>query len=140
MKTLREVLLQHHQSAEPKLDRLRAKSLQTLRQTQGTLTSKSATPLNFSWRELLLSFRWHLAGISAVWCVIAILNNDHSPAPAPGLAHEKLPSPQEILTALRENRRQILELIEAPLPEPIALPPAFVPPRRTKLESTNSMA
>src|SRR5713101_2023002 len=33
------------------------------------------------WREILYSLRWHLAGMSAAWLVVALLNLGPSPAP-----------------------------------------------------------
>jgi len=57
--------------------------------------------------------RWHLAGLSAAWLIVLVLNIDHSQAPSPVLAKQNIPSPQQLLTALRENRRQVLELTGA---------------------------
>src|SRR6266852_4996453 len=59
------------------------------------------------WRETLYSLRWHLAGMSAAWLVVALLNVQPSPAPTTIITRQKnSPSPRQLLMALRENRRQ----------------------------------
>ncbi len=92
-------------------------------------------------REILYPLRWHLAGMSAVWLVVALLNAEPSPAPAVVMSREKdSPSARQLLMALRENRRQLLELIEPPVTEPAPPPRAPVPPPRTELRSATVMA
>ena len=93
-------------------------------------------------REMLLSLRWHVAGMSAAWVLVALLNIDHSPSPVAAMSKERIPSPQQLLAALRENRRQIAELLESPanVSEPSLVLPSFVPKRRGEIQSTNSMA
>ena len=138
MKTPREILLQSHQSVEPKLDAVRQKALEGLTPAR-TLAREKATP---GFREMLLSFRWHLAGMSAAWVLVALLNIDHSPSPVAAIVKERIPSTQQLLAALRENRRQLAELLEssANVSEPSPAPPSFVPKRRGEIRSTNSMA
>jgi len=151
MKTPREVLFERHQSAEPKLDAIRQAALAALGQRRAEVrvresVSEPCAPRWTSWRgpaharmcgvrELLLSFRWHLAGMSAVWLLVVLLNLDHSPTLAQNIVKENIPSPQRLLASLRENRRQLLELIEAPVIEP-----APVPPRRSELQAASLMA
>ena len=52
--------------------------------------------------------------MSAVWLVIALLNLNigHSTGPAAVIPREKIPSAQIILASLRENRRELLEMIQ----------------------------
>ena len=149
MKTPREVLFERHQSAEPKLDAIRQAALAALGQRRAEVRVRESVsePCAPRWtaalrpadrpgvRELLLSFRWHLAGMSAVWLLVVLLNRDHSPALAQNIVKENIPSPQRLLASLRENRRQLLELIEAPVIEP-----APVPPRRSELQAASLMA
>jgi hypothetical protein len=93
-------------------------------------------------REMLLSFRWHLAGMSAAWVLVALLNIDRSSSQVAAMAKEKIPSPQQLLAALRENRRQIAELLESPatVSEPSPAPPSFVPKRRGEIQSPSAKA
>jgi hypothetical protein len=106
MKTPRKILFQRHEGATPKLDALREEVLQT------QLRPKKAPPVN-SWREWLLGFRPHFAAMSAVWIVVLLLHlsDGAPPGPALAVAGDKIPPPRLILAALRENRRQLLELI-----------------------------
>jgi len=108
MKTPRELLFERHRAAEPKLDTLRQKTVSRLAKAPA-VNSRPSAPRS-SWRDMLLSLRWHLAGLSAAWLVVLVLNIDHSQAPSSVLAKQNIPSPQQLLTALRENRRQVLEL------------------------------
>ena len=151
MKTPREVLLERHISAEPNLDAIRQEALAALGQRSDQVrvresVSEPCAPRRAALRrpaharmcgvrELLLSFRWHLAGMSAVWLLVVLLNLDHSPTLAQNIVKENIPSPQRLLASLRENRRQLLELIEPPVVEP-----APVPPRRSELRAASLMA
>ena len=92
------------------------------------------------WREFLLPLRWHLAGISAAWLLFALLNIDPSFTPIPTMAKQDSPSPRQFLMALRESRRQLLELIQTPVTETDPAPRAVVPPRRSELQSSTVMA
>jgi len=92
-------------------------------------------------RKILYPLRWHLAGMSAVWLVVALLNVEPSPASTNMMSSQKdSPSPRQLLMALRENRRQLLELIEPPVTEPAPPPRAPVPPPRSELRSATVMA
>ena len=90
----------------------------------------------FSWGESLLRWRWHLAGLSAAWLLIALLNIDHSSAPATLSRTQNPPSTQQLLTALRENRQQLLELMQPSATEAAPWPRTFIPPRRSQLQTT----
>ena len=52
--------------------------------------------------------------MSAAWLVIAFLslNAGHSPGLAASAPVQKIPSAQIIMASLRENRRQLLEMIQ----------------------------
>jgi len=149
MKTPREVLFERHQSAQPKLDAVRQEALMAVGESSAEVRPRESVsePCAPKWtaalhpaerpglRELLLSFQWHLVGMSAIWLLVVLLNLDHSPTLAPNIVKENIPSPQRLLTSLRENRRQLLELIEPPVVEP-----APVPPRRSELQAASLMA
>jgi len=121
MKTPREILLQRHQAVEPKLDAVRRNALAAL-----------ARPgLAQSWRTFVFSLRWHLAGMSAVWMAVLLLNLDSPPGPTAVIARDKIPTARVILAALLENRRELLELTEMPA----ASEPAALPPRRSEIQT-----
>ena len=113
MKTPRELLFERHRAAEPKLDTLRQKTVSRLAKAPAVNSQTGPSAPRSSWRDLLLSLRWHLAGLSAAWLLVLVLNIDHSQASSSVLAKQNIPSPQQLLTALRENRRQVLELTGA---------------------------
>jgi hypothetical protein len=115
MKTPREILLRHHQAASPKLDGIRAGVVGEI------------APKTFSWRDMVLSLRWHLAGLSAAWMLVALLNTDHSPtvvaiSPRDKIPPSRQPSSRQIWAAVRESRRLLLQYTDAPAAEPPALP------------------
>jgi hypothetical protein len=121
MKTPRELLLQRHQAVEPKLDAVRRNALAAL-----------ARPgLAQSWRMFVLSLRWHLAGMSAVWIAVLLLNLGSPPGPTAVIAQDKIPTARVLLEALLENRRELLELTEMPA----ASEPAALPPRRSEVQT-----
>ena len=122
MKTPREVLLNRHRAAEPKLDAMRREVLATAKKDEPGRPT-------ISLREFLRSLRWHLAGLSAVWLFIMFLNLDAGRAPSmvAAIPRAKIPSPQIILASLRENRRQISEMMETNLP--VAKPSELFVPR-----------
>lgn len=131
MKTPREILFQRHQAAESKLDAIRETAVASVcdRRAAG---QPAVTGGRYNLRELLSSLRWHLAGMSAAWLVIVLLNLNagHSTSLASAMPREKIPPAQIILASLRENRRELLELIqpaEARDARPAKLFP--VPPR-----------
>ena len=110
--------------------------LRRLRQPRRHRIMESARGLAHSktWR-LLHSLRWHLAALSAAWLAIVLLNIDHAAAPLTVTAKQSIPAPRQLLLALRENRRQLLMLLEPPVTEPAARPP-----RRSQLSSTTAFA
>ena len=125
MKTPREVLFGQHQAAETKLDAIREKVVAGLgpdapvRATQmPPAVPWRASTLQAGWRQFLWSLRWHLAGLSAAWLVVMALSINHAPAPTDRAARQDAMSPRQLLAALRENQRQLRELIGAPAAEP----------------------
>ena len=130
MKTPREILFERHQAAEPKLDAIRRMAVATLgdpgRAKAGD--SPAVADRGGNWREFLLSLRWHLAGMSAVWLMIVLLNLNvgHSVSLASAVPVGKIPSAQIILASLRENRRELLETIQSS-ESPEVRPPKLFP-------------
>jgi hypothetical protein len=156
MKTPRQVLFDRHQHANHKLDALRRTALASLtspavspltpalspstREGEETGGRRRLVDLQREFIRRILSLRWHLAGMSAVWLVIIWLNSDATSASAPITAKKNSPSAREVLMALRENRRQILELLDANMAEPSPASQPVAPPRRSGLDSTNVVA
>jgi len=141
MKTPRQILFDRHHSAESKLNEVRQRALASLAAdpTQHAAEKVSSGPM-VSLRALLLSLRWHLAGMAAVWLAVALLNMDPSSPPPSARAERSNPSPRQLLAALRENRRQLLELIEPPDVESSSARPPSRPPRRSEIQSSIALA
>ena len=104
MKTPREILLNRHRHAQPKLDAIRHAVLAG--QTQPADTSASL-------REILRSLRWHLIGMSAIWLLVLILHTDSGHVPTLASATPKPPPPQVMLASMREHRRMLSEMADA---------------------------
>jgi len=118
MKTPREILLERHQAAEAKLDKIRASVVWEGRRAavpKSAVAGTATLPVPV-WRELLFSLRWHFAALSAAWFVIVFLSltAGHSRGSEAAVPTQRIPSAQIIMAALRENRRQLLELIQPP--------------------------
>jgi len=108
MKTPREILFERHRAAESRLDAVRRKAI-------AGLEKECAESPSFCLRDFLRSLRWHLAGMSAVWLFIAFLHLNAS-GERPMMASVpavKIPAPEIILASLRDNRRQLFEMIES---------------------------
>ena len=79
-----------------------------------------------------------LAALSAVWVVAALLNMESAPTSAPSLVQQNPAAPRQLLVALRENRRQLMELLDAPIQAPTV--PGSLTPRRSEVRTLNVMA
>jgi hypothetical protein len=126
MKTPKEILLQRHQAMEPKLNDARRNALAAL----------TRPGLAQTWREFVFSIRWHLAGLSAVWLAVLLLNLDYAPAPTTVIARDKIPSAQTLWAALAQNRRALMELTETPGASETPAPP----PRRGEIRRAIAFA
>ncbi len=133
MKTLREILFERHRAAEPKLDVVRQRALASLGSGKSGAVRINARDRP-TWISALLSLRWHLAGLSAAWLLVAILNSDRF-STSTAMANASDSTPRQLLLALKANRRQLSELIEPPAAEPIA-----VPRPRTEAQQPTQMA
>jgi hypothetical protein len=136
MKTPREVLLQRHQSVTFRLDEIRRKVISDLRAAPDR---QSRQPIVAGiLREFLLPLRWHLAGMSALWLLAALLSVDRAPTP-PQTAKANS-SPQVLASALSENRRQLAEMINSPADDTAIstpVPQPFIPRRRSDLQPSS---
>ena len=116
MKTPREILFKRHRAAEPRLDALRKMAVASVRDCRSSddIGSAPLTDRRFNSWEFLCSLRWHLAGMSAVWFVVVLLNvsTGRSPTQSAAIPGDKIPPPQVIVASLCENRRQLVEMIQ----------------------------
>ena len=138
MKTPREILLRQYQVAEPKLDAIREQVVAGLAPDAPVrATRMSPAALQAGWRQFLCSLRWHLAGLSAAWLLVMALNIDHTTAPTARVAQQDARSPWQLLAALRENQRQLRELIGAPAAEPAPEPRQPVPSPQSRIQPSS---
>jgi hypothetical protein len=130
MKTPRDILLQRHAGIQSKLDAIRKEAV------IGVVSPTTKTRDSFSLVEFLLSLRWHLSGAGAAWVLVLLLNTDAAPGTTQKIASEGSPSSMQLLAALQEHRRQLLEWEEEPGPA-LENPDKTLPPRRSEVQSTN---
>jgi hypothetical protein len=118
MKESLEILLKHHRSVEPKLDRIWAESLATELQSEAMPTRQNVfLAVGWTlWRELVLPSRRIWAGLACAWLLIAVLNLASS-EPSTKVASKVQPPSHEEIQALLEQRRMLAQLI-GPLSEP----------------------
>lgn len=130
MKTPRDLLLECHQAVDPRLDALRRAVLDN-RFPSRVSPPRRSTELG-RWIVALVNgfrpFHRQLAAMAALWALAAVLNGEFGSDPGLKLAGQNPPAPHQILAALRENRRQVWELIQGPVaPPPPSVPQAGVP-------------
>jgi len=102
--TPRDILLQCHRNAQPKLDGIR----------RAVLTGEiRPADTRLSWQDMLRSLRWHLVAMSAIWLFVLILRADTSRAPILAAATPQPPPPQVMIASLREHRRLLSEMTDA---------------------------
>jgi hypothetical protein len=133
MRTPREILFERHQGVETKLDAVRRQALAALDSPPPPepLGQQRRRAGGRALREIIFSLRWHLAGLGAAWMLILVLSFDDAPNPAEGIARAKIPPPRELLAALLEHRRELLELTASS----DASEPGTLPVRRSEVES-----
>jgi hypothetical protein len=122
MKTLRDLLFERHRAAEPKLDQARRRFLARLERVSSPAHPERRGFEHF-WHEYVVSLRWHLAGMSAVWAVVLLLVVVRSASSGAPIAKRNLSSRPKVLVVLRQHRTEILELTESVPAAPTALPP-----------------
>ena len=138
MKTPREVLISKHQSAQPKLDLLRQQLVSRLPGAE----SEQAHPHSAfhqgrersAWLQLLQTLRWHLAGLSAVWVLIALLRFNGTEVESTPIAQVSNEPPRTAIALLKENRRQIVELGDSPSSSVPPAAPASPKSRRSAIQ------
>jgi hypothetical protein len=136
MKTPREILLTRHCLVEPKLDEIRRGLIRQWAGSRENEAGDSSSGL-LQW---IISLRWHLAGLTASWLLIGLLQVNLPTAQAPMMAAKSRLSRSQVQQAYWENRRQFQQLLE-PLPaRENSPPPALNPPRRSDVPSDSVLA
>ena len=125
MKTPRELLFERHRAAETKLDAVRESVVATIGDRRERASAGRPT-----FRELLLSLRWHFATLSAAWLVVLLLNLESSSTPATNLARENHATPKQLMASLEAYREQLRQFLEQAPDEP-----PIVPPRRSDIRN-----
>jgi hypothetical protein len=121
MKTPREILLERHRQAEPKLDEVRRKALDVVAapstgetwETTGDPGGPILAALKKVWRELIWPSRRAWAGLAVLWLVVGVANLEmkHSVQGVPPAR----PAPvRELAQGLEEQRRLLSELLQSP--------------------------
>jgi hypothetical protein len=143
MKTPREILLQRHQDAAPKLDAIRHNALnaefkvgQASRLSLISLFFQMETGwkpvLRLLWLELVWPYRRTWATLAAVWIALFIFNV--SQRDKSELAARKLPPPSpEAIMAWRQQERLLAELIGPSVPGDVEQRKIFLPKPRTEI-------
>jgi hypothetical protein len=127
MKTPKEILQERHQRMEHKLNAVRRKALASMERPN----------LLETYRQFAISMRWHIAGLSAVWMVILLLNfNESTPSAGAGKVG-KAPPARIILVSLLKNRRELRELTEMPAAIEPPSPPSTT--RRSDLHTVTAI-
>jgi hypothetical protein len=132
MKTPRELLFTRHQSATPKLDRIRGQVIG--QQCRGVDRGASAPSIGFlanAWLELIWPCRRIWTGLTVVWVLLVAVNiSQREPSP-PALA--KSTTPQEMAGVFRDQQKLLNELLaDRGLPVEADRPRVFAPKPRTE--------
>ena len=128
MKTPREIILGRHQEAVPALDSVRERAVAAITPAR---KSDPRIPANFV--EFLVSLRWHVAAMSALWLLGTMLGAEPHPHTRGGMvAARAVPSlPMDGILALREYSEELDEADNPPpRHQPPPIPHACTDPRR----------
>jgi hypothetical protein len=139
MKTPREILLERHRSAAPKLDAIRREVVEVAadvnRRKQPvrelTFAAALANAIRLSFRELVWPCRRTWAALAAVWIALFIFNA--SQRDKSELAALKLPPPSpEMILTFRQQEKLLAELIGPNEPQAVEPPKPFLPQPRSE--------
>ena len=121
MKTPREILLQRHESAQPKLDAVRREALASITHDRPTVTPASSV-LKL-WEELVLPCRGIWAGLAAVWLGLLVFHLSGSSPARPSMLAKSRPVNSQMFLALREQQQILNELLGPASTSPAAAAP-----------------
>jgi len=111
MKTPREILLNHHRNADPKL-------VAMWNRVAPHATAPRRIPMavfHLLWRELVWPCRRIWAGLACAWALIIVVNAT-SYEPAPQVAGKAEPPSREEMRALVEQRQLLAQMMGSPPP------------------------
>ena len=137
MKMPREILLEQHQAAAPKLDTVRCEVLAELNHQNTKAQSSKINLVSWClggfqkiWHELIFPSRRIWAGLAAIWIFIFITNistRDHSQIKIA----KSSPSP-EMIVAYRQQEKLLAELVGQNEPREAEPPKTFSPRPRSE--------
>ena len=127
MKTPRELLLKRHEAALPNLDALRAAALPARSQ----LSTFNPQPASL-WKRLFGPNPLAWAGLAAVWLVLLAVNRNGSEPATSTASHANQPSEAAVAEIVRENRRQMAELLNLDEPQAAPTPRSELHPKRSQ--------
>jgi hypothetical protein len=135
MKTPREILLERHRQAEPRLDEVRRKALAVVAPPSTAGTSKTIrdpngpilAALKKAWMELIWPSRRAWAGLAGLWLVVGVANLEIKNSVQGGPA-TRASQVRELAQGLKEQRRLLSELLQSP--KTASTEPQRVTPRR----------
>jgi hypothetical protein len=138
MKTPREILLERHQNAAPKLDEIRQSAVaavcdprtSTDRTNQRRSQTAATVILQTFWRELIFPSRRIWAGLAATWILIFVFNFAQRD-PAELLARKSPPPAPQMILTFRQQERLLTELIGPNEVQAVA-PTPFLPQPRSE--------
>ena len=119
-------MLKRHEAALPKLDALRAAAALPARSQLSTLNSQPAS----LWERLFGPNPLAWAGLAAVWLVLLAVNRDSNAPKTTDRASQ--PSEASVAEIVRENRRQMAELLNLDEPQAAATPRNELHPKRSQ--------
>ena len=117
MKTPREILLERHRQAEPKLDAVRRKALAALPGAEDAARAHPEGMLKKVWLELIWPSRRAWAGMAALWLAVLAANLEMK-ATSPPVPAVRSAAGRELVHAFEEQRRLLAELLPPPSPPP----------------------
>lgn len=127
MKSPRELLLKRHEAAAPKLDAIRAAAIPTRAQ----LSTLNSQPVSL-WERLFGPNPLAWAGLAAVWVVLLVVNRDTSGSTTTSASRASQPSEAAVAEIVRENRRQMAELLNLDEPKAVAPVRSELHPKRSQ--------
>ncbi|MSU27069.1 MAG: hypothetical protein CK546_06860 [Pedosphaera sp.] len=132
MKTPRELLLKRHEAALPKLDALRTRA----GDWKSPARASQPSTLNFQpaslWERLFGPNPLAWAGLAAVWLVLLAINRSGSEAATSSTSRASQPSEAAVAEIVRENRRQMAELLNLDEPQAAPTPRTEQHPKRSQ--------
>ena len=135
MKTPREILLERHLQAEPRLDEVRRKALAVVAASSTAETLETGggsgglffAALKKGWMELIWPSRRAWAGLAVLWLVVGAANLEMKDSAQGGPPTRSAPV-RELAQGLEEQRRLLSELLQSP--KTASTEPQRVTPRR----------